>query len=162
MTDFERIRQYYKYFDEKNRLINTNSGKLEYVMTTDILEKNLPSEGNILDLGGGAGAYSFYLAEKGYQVYLADLSEDLIMMAKQQARESGDSNLISCDVVNAIDLSIYNDNQFDAILLLGPLYHLLEKDEREKMYIRSPQSSKNRWDSFCWFYPLPIRKHCYS
>ncbi len=132
MTDFERIRQYYKYFDEKNRLINTNSGKLEYVMTTDILEKNLPSEGNILDLGGGAGAYSFYLAEKGYQVYLADLSEDLIMMAKQQARESGDSNLISCDVVNAIDLSIYNDNQFDAILLLGPLYHLLEKDEREK------------------------------
>ena len=57
MTDFERIRQYYKYFDEKNRLINTNSGKLEYVMTTDILEKNLPSEGTILDLGGGAGAY---------------------------------------------------------------------------------------------------------
>ena len=132
MTDFERIRQYYKYFDEKNRLINTNSGKLEYVMTTDILEKNLPSEGTILDLGGGAGAYSFHLAEKGYKVYLADLSEELIMMAKKQVQESGNNNLISCDVVNATDLSVYHNNQFDAILLLGPLYHLLEKEEREK------------------------------
>ena len=132
MTDFERIRRYYKYFDEKNRLIRTNSGKLEYAMTMDILEKNLPAEGTILDLGGGAGAYSFPLAEKGYQVYLADLSEDLIMMAKQQAQESGNSNLISCDVVNATDLSVYHDEQFDAILLLGPLYHLLEKAEREQ------------------------------
>ena len=73
MTDFEKVKNYYSHFDEKNRLRNDNSGKLEFLMTMRILEKNLPpiqesdgADGNeasdvvsILDLGGGAGVYSF-------------------------------------------------------------------------------------------------------
>ena len=96
-------------------------------MTVKILEKNLPSNGTILDLGGGAGVYSFLLADKGYKVYLADLSDELINQAKEQRNEN-----VICNVVNAIDLSIYNDNQFDVVLLFGPLYHLLEDEERNK------------------------------
>jgi len=42
MTDFEKVKNYYKHFDEKNRLRNDNSGKLEFFMTMGILEKNLP------------------------------------------------------------------------------------------------------------------------
>ncbi len=78
MTDFNKIKNYYKDFDEKNRLSNDNSGKLEYDMTKKILENNLPENATILDLGGGSGVYSFLLANKGYKVYLSDLSEDLI------------------------------------------------------------------------------------
>ena len=132
MTDFNKVKNYYKNFDEKNRLQNDNSGKLEYGMTMKILEKNLPDNGIILDLGGGAGVYSFPLANNGYKVYLSDLSEDLIAQAKSQKQEENTANLISCDVVNATDLSIYNDNQFDVVLLFGPLYHLLEESEREQ------------------------------
>ena len=132
MTNFDKVKNYYKNFDEKNRLKNDNSGKLEYYMTTKILEDNLPSSGTILDLGGGAGVYSFPLAEKGYNVYLSDLSEDLINQALEQKKEEKVDNLLSCDIVNAIDLSIYSDNQFDVVLLFGPLYHLLEESEREK------------------------------
>ena len=87
MTDFDKVKNYYKSFDEKNRLINDNSGKLEYYMTMKILEEYLPSDGTILDLGGGAGVYSFPLAKKGYNVYLSDLSEDLINQALEQTRQ---------------------------------------------------------------------------
>ena len=147
MTDFEKVKNYYKHFDEKNRLQNDNSGKLEFLMTMGILEKNLPqvngetgtvrgiesaSGVSILDLGGGTGAYSFPLAKKGYKVTLADLSETLLAQAKKQKEEDKVQNLISCDQVNATDLSCYKDNSFDVVLLFGPLYHLTEKSEREK------------------------------
>ena len=41
MTDFEKVKQYYNKFDEKNRLINDNSGKLEFEMTMRILKSYL-------------------------------------------------------------------------------------------------------------------------
>ena len=127
MTDFNKIKEYYKNFDEKNRLVNDNSGKLEYEMTIKILHDNLPEQASILDLGGGAGIYSFQLAKEGYKVCLADLSDELISQAKT---DDVDNTLISCDVVNATNLSIYGDSKFDVVLLFGPLYHLLDKKER--------------------------------
>ena len=154
MTNFEKVKNYYSHFDEKNRLRNDNSGKLEFLMTMRILEKELPPvkvtenpEGavangaagansmdgvSILDLGGGAGVYSFPLAKKGYKVTLADLSETLLAQANKQKKEDNVQNLISCDQVNATDLSCYNDQSFDVVLLFGPLYHLTEKNEWEK------------------------------
>ena len=88
MTDFDRVREYYKKFDEDNRLINDNSGKLEYEMTMKSLNKYLPKNGVILDLGGATGVYTFPLAQKGYQMYLADLSPDLIEKAKEKASKA--------------------------------------------------------------------------
>lgn len=132
MTDFDKIKEYYSVFDEQNRLIRDNSGKLEYEMTMRILEKHLPEEGTILDLGGGAGVYAFPLAKKGYKVYLADLSERLIGQAKERKEVEKTENLVACDVVNAMDLSIYQDNMFDVVIALGPFYHLTEEDERRK------------------------------
>ena len=102
MTDFNKVKYYYSHFDEKNRLRNDNSGKLEFLMTMQILEKYLPAVNagekagadagaheniSILDLGGGAGVYSFPLAKKGYKVTLADLSEDLLALAKKLKEE---------------------------------------------------------------------------
>jgi ubiquinone/menaquinone biosynthesis C-methylase UbiE len=153
MTDFNKVKHYYSHFDEKNRLRNDNSGKLEYLMTMQILEKYLPGVDDgmnvthrqkartdsgagkkisILDLGGGAGVYSFPLAKAGYEVTLADLSEDLLAMARKQKEEDDLKNLVSCDHVNATDLCSYKNDQFDVVLLFGPLYHLLENDERQK------------------------------
>lgn len=132
MTDFNKIKNYYNDFDEKNRLSNDNSGKLEYDMTKKILENNLPENATILDLGGGAGVYSFLLANKGYKVYLSDLSEDLINQSIEQKNKENNQNIISCDVVNATNLNIYEDNKYDVVLLFGPLYHLLDESERNQ------------------------------
>ena len=152
MTDFDKIRNYYKNFNEKDRLINDNSGKLEYEMTMRILSKYLPKEAKILDLGGAAGVYSFPLAEMGYEVYLADLSEDLINQAKEQ-NEGKINKIKSCDVVNAIDLSIYKDSEFDVVLLFGPLYHLLEGSERKQCLNDVNRVLKNNGTVFASFIP---------
>lgn len=130
MTDFNKIENYYESFDEKNRLQKDNSGKLEYELTLSILEKYLPKNGTILDLGGAAGVYTFPLAKKGYKMYLADLSEKLIYQAMETKKQLNEDNIISCDVVNAINLNKYENEQFDVVLLFGPLYHLLEESER--------------------------------
>lgn len=130
MTNFDRVKGYYRVFDEKNRLVNSGSGKLEYMMSMDLLKHWLPENGKILDLGGGAGAYSFPLAAEGYKVTLADLSEELIRQAEEQNEQT--DYPVTCNVVNAIDLSQYHDREFDAVLLMGPLYHLLEKSERDQ------------------------------
>ena len=173
MTDFEKIKNYYKHFDEKNRLQNDNSGKLEFLMTKRILEKNLPlptasSDVSILDLGGGAGAYSFPLAKKGYKVTLADLSETLLAKAKKQKEEDKVQNLISCDQVNATDLSCYKDNSFDVVLLFGPLYHLTEKSEREKCVSEIRRVLKTGGKVFASFIPhlsgsiALVQRFCWS
>ena len=173
MTDFEKVKNYYKHFDEKNRLQNDNSGKLEFLMTKRILEKNLPlptasSDISILDLGGGAGAYSFSLAKKGYKVTLADLSETLLAQAKKQKEKDKVQNLISLDQVNATDLSCYKDNSFDVVLLFGPLYHLTEEAEREKCVSEIRRVLKTGGKVFASFIPhlsgsiALVQRFCWS
>ncbi len=190
MTDFEKVKNYYRHFDEKNRLRNDNSGKLEFLMTMRILEKNLPPvqvtenpEGavangaagansvdgvSILDLGGGAGVYSFPLAKKGYKVRLADLSETLLAQASKQKKEDGVHNLISCDQVNATDLSCYKNQSFDVVLLFGPLYHLIEKTEREKCISEVGRVLKKGGKVFASFIPhlsgsiALVQRFCWS
>lgn len=129
MTDFDRIRHYYQHFDEDNRLQNDASGRLEFDMTLQLLSEHLPEKGRILDLGGATGVYSFPLAEMGYEVWLADLSETLLDIA----RKKDTKNLLKgCDAVNATDLSLYEDGCFDAVIAFGPFYHLTEEEERQK------------------------------
>ena len=71
MTDFDKIKKYYQSFNEKDRPNNDSSGRLEFEMTMRILNRYLPEDDDILDLGGGAGAYTFPLAELGYKMHLA-------------------------------------------------------------------------------------------
>lgn len=131
MTDFEKVKGYYSVFDEKNRLTQDNSGRMEYEMTMRIFEKYLPDRGRVLDIGGGAGVYAFPLAKSGYQVYLGDLSERLVEQAREQKKAENVENMISIDVVNATNMERYQDAFFDVVIVLGPFYHLTEEKERE-------------------------------
>lgn len=129
MTDFDRVKAYYSIFPEENRFKMMGfSGIMEYEMTMRIFAKYMGWNKTVLDLGGGAGVYSIPLAKAGHKVYLADLSERLIEVAKK----ADEDKLLTCNVVNATDLSIYEDSMFDTVLLMGPLYHLLEAPEREQ------------------------------
>ena len=47
MTNFDRVKGYYRVFDEKNRLVNSGSGKLEYMMSMDLLKHWLPENGKM-------------------------------------------------------------------------------------------------------------------
>lgn len=131
MTDFEKIKAYYSLFDEQHRLEKAE-GRLEFEIAFQLILQYLDKKDNILDLGGGAGRYSIELAKLGYTVRLADLSERLLSQAKNEIDSKQLPGLQGIDLVNAIDLSCYENNSFDAVILFGPLYHLLEADERHK------------------------------
>ncbi|KAI6774908.1 hypothetical protein HG530_001666 [Fusarium avenaceum] len=91
----------------------------------------------IADVGGGPGKIAFALADQGHHVDLIDLSRDLIRLAEieQDQRSTSAENpaiLASISVGDALEAIPLTNDSYDAVLLLGPLYHLLEETERKK------------------------------
>lgn len=80
-------------------------------------------------------------------MYLGDLSNRLIQIAKEKVNKVNNSNVISCDLVNATNLELYENDKFDVVLLFGPLYHLLDKEERQKCIKEVFNSGKFNNDS---------------
>jgi ubiquinone/menaquinone biosynthesis C-methylase UbiE len=128
--DGNKIKAYYAQEIEKDRL-NLDHFKLEGIRTKEIIRRYLVSDNlNIVDIGGGAGFYAFWLQSLGHRVSLIDLSPKNIALANDYA-EKHQANLNVCRVGDATNLP-FSDNEFDMALLLGPLYHLTEKEERIK------------------------------
>jgi len=124
----EEIRNYYASGVEKNRL-DQNYFKLEGIRTKEIISRYLPLPSqNILDVGGGAGYYAFWLQSLGHNVSLIDLSPDNIDLVRQSELEQGVS-LKHTSEGDARQLD-FPDDSFDLVLMLGPLYHLIDKAER--------------------------------
>jgi S-adenosylmethionine-dependent methyltransferase len=84
----------------------------------------------VLDIGGGPGRYSLYLAAKGCDVTLFDLSSVNVEFAKEKAAEQGVS--LKTIVGDAREVDSIIREQYDHILLMGPMYHLLEEADRVK------------------------------
>lgn len=129
MTDFSKVKSYYTQFNEWSRL-DAPSGQLEFELTKKIIMKYLNDDDKILDLGGGPGRYTIELAKLGYMMSLADKSKELLNQARAKIDKLALTNVEAINEVNAIDLSIYDDDSFDVVLLMGPLYHLTKYDER--------------------------------
>ena len=115
---------------EKNRL-RADLGLLEFARTCELLvEKLPPAPAVICDIGGGYGEYSWWLASRGHQVHLFDLSEKNIQMASELGEEYPDAHLAGIRVADARSIPLA-DESADAALLFGPLYHIVEKQERQ-------------------------------
>lgn len=101
----------------------------EFEIAKHYLRKHLRGK-TVLDIGGGPGRYSVYLAEQGYDVTLVDLSEGNVALAKQKFLACGvNAKAYVCD---ARDLSSLRLGKFDNVLLMGPLYHLSDVGDRKK------------------------------
>jgi len=106
--------------------------RTEFAVTVRALTENLPpSPARVLDCGGGPGRYAIELARRGYQVTLFDLSPECLGLAEKKAAEAGLA-LAGYEQGTATDLSRFSDEAFDAVLLLGPLYHLLGEEDRRQ------------------------------
>jgi SAM-dependent methyltransferase len=122
------VLDYYDTFPEESRL-TLGPFQLEFERTKEILSRTLPQPpALIVDVGGAAGAYSFWLAERGYDVHLVDLSERLVAEARRRS-ERVDRPLASCCTGDARSLP-HPDGSADAVLVMGPLYHLPERSDR--------------------------------
>ncbi len=122
------IERYYGLGLEKDRLTQ-GVFQLEKERTWKILQKSLPSApAVILDVGGAAGAYAFPLAEQGYEVHLIDPVALHIEQARAHAKEA-QVQLASYSVGDARKIQ-QQDQSADVVLFLGPLYHLVKRQER--------------------------------
>ncbi|WP_220173465.1 class I SAM-dependent methyltransferase [Halopelagius longus] len=127
------IQEFYDSYgrNEWQRLEESIDGRVEYEETVAALEKFLPDSGRVLDAGGGAGRYALWLAERGYEVTLLDLSRRQTELAREQAIDHGLVDSISVIQGSITDLPLQNKT-FDAICCLGgPISHLL--DERDRL-----------------------------
>lgn len=103
---------------------------LEFAVTLSRIEASLTPNQSILDLGGGPGRYALVLARMEHQVDLIDLSQNAVQFAINEAAARG-VTLNRAATGDARDLSHYPDACFDTVLCLGPLYHLVEKADRD-------------------------------
>jgi len=123
-----KIEEYYYNYDEWGRLLRH---RVEFELTKRALDKYIPPGSSVLDVGGGPGRYSIYLAGKGHKVTLVDLSEKLVKQAIENSKNAGVT--VECIRGNALHLDkILPDRQYDAVLCMGPIYHLLEEAERKQ------------------------------
>jgi ubiquinone/menaquinone biosynthesis C-methylase UbiE len=125
----DRIVSYYREADEATRL-GTGWFQLEHARTQELIQRYLPpAPGTIIDAGGGAGVYACWLAARGYQVHLIDPVPKHVERARAASREQPEFPLASTEVGDARRLP-QADHSADAVLLLGPLYHLVEREDR--------------------------------
>jgi ubiquinone/menaquinone biosynthesis C-methylase UbiE len=120
---------HYAKVDEASRL-RTGWFQLEHARTQELILRHLPpAPATILDIGGGAGTYACWLAERGYQVHLIDPVPRHVEQARTASTQQPEHPLASAEIGDARHLA-QSDNSADAVLLLGPLYHLVERDDR--------------------------------
>jgi len=129
MTAENIITTYYENYDEKGRLSSKKTGQVEFLTTMRYIEKYLTPNSKVLEIGAGTGQYSRTIADMGHKVEALELVPHNIHIFKEAMKPEQDIKIIQG---NALDLSMYNDNQFDITLLFGPLYHLFTDEDKHK------------------------------
>lgn len=128
-TSEQRILNFYSEADEDSRL-RTGWFQLEHARTQELILRHLrPPPATLIDAGGGSGVYACWLAHRGYQVHLVDAIPKHIAQARAAAATQPQHPLASAEVGDARHLN-HPDTSASAVLLLGPLYHLVEKEDR--------------------------------
>jgi SAM-dependent methyltransferase len=102
-----------------------------YDLTWRYLKKYLPPSGTILEIGAATGRYTLPLCRLGYHITAVDLSAALIAENERQLAAEQFPSKPRFVVADARDLSDVTDTQFDAVLLMGPLYHLILENDRK-------------------------------
>lgn len=131
----DAVRAYYAQLGERewDRLTQPTDGAVEYAVNCRLLAAHLPSAGRVLDLGGGPGRYTIWLAQRGYSVTLAELSPHLLAIARERIAQAGVGDRVEAVVeADACDLSRWADGSFAAVICLGPFYHLPDPADRDR------------------------------
>lgn len=125
----------YENYREEDRLMTNNARRIEFLTTVRILDELFCDKKQILDCSAGTGIYSFYFADKGHIVTATDITPRHIDVIRNTL--STKDYEMKTSVLDATDMSIFNDESFDVVLNMGPFYHLTDKSDREKCFTES-------------------------
>ena len=122
------IEVFYYNASEETRL-DKGMGIFEFERIKSLIEKYIPSSHSIIiDVGGGTGKYSEWLAEKGHQVHLIEPVPKHIKLALNRANKLKNKFSVQLGESRKLD---FKNNFADLIILHGPLYHLQKKEDRD-------------------------------
>lgn len=133
----EQVRGYYQRLDigEWNRFERPLQ-RIEFLSTLRLIDKYLPNQGEACDIGAGPGRYSVELLRRGLKVTLFDLSPNLLSIARDHIARAG-LTASAFYTGDARDMSLFGDQLFDVVLVMGPLYHLKEPHHRIRVLSES-------------------------
>jgi ubiquinone/menaquinone biosynthesis C-methylase UbiE len=124
-NDLGVVVAHYEVSREQDRLVG-GLAELELVRTREVLGRHLPPPPRrILDVGGGTGVHAAWLLADGHHVHLVDITPGHVERAEATLAGAG----LTAAVGDARHLAA-PDASFDAVLVLGPLYHLVERSDR--------------------------------
>jgi ubiquinone/menaquinone biosynthesis C-methylase UbiE len=131
---------FYNKASEETRL-DKGMGIFEFERIKSLIEKYIPSTSSkIIDIGGGTGKYSEWLAKKGHQVHLVEPVPKHIKIAENRVNKL--KNKFSVQLGESRKLEFKN-NFADLIILHGPLYHLQKKEDRDLTISEAKRVLKN-------------------
>ena len=126
------VADYYNLIaDAEHNRLDLPLCRIEFESTVRLIEKYFPLSGSVCDIGGGTGRYTAELLGRGYTCRLVDLSEREIEIAKTHFRNEVSSK-VRAEIGDATDLFNLGTNEFDAGLLMGPMYHITQTDLRKR------------------------------
>ena len=116
---------------EWRRLERSPLRRAEWRLIIELLEEYIAPRSSVLDVGAGPGRYAeHFIRQRGCQVGLVDLAEECLGLFRSRMGGRWQRQILFTWKSCATDLSFIPDATFDAVLLMGPLYHLLEHEER--------------------------------
>ena len=128
MEAHQYLTDYYSNYDEDGRL-TTKHGTVEFLTTLRYIERYIKQGDYVLEIGAATGRYSHALARKGYTVDAVELIEHNIEIFRKNTQPD---ERITIKQANAMDLSTFSDNTYDITLMLGPLYHLFNNEDKRQ------------------------------
>ena len=127
MGDRSEIVEFYETLYDEAVRGESVSVQIELARTQEIVCRYLTTPGlRVADIGGGPGVHARWLANDGHHVTLVDPVARHVEAVRSIESSAGS---LRAELGDARHLDL-EDGAFDAVLLLGPLYHLLEGDER--------------------------------
>ncbi len=136
----EILNKFYNEICDEDTRLDQKHRKLEFLTTDRYIQKYLKPNCRILEVGAGTGRYSLYYASQGYKVNSIEYVQHNLDVLKSKITDN--MNIVA-EQGDAIDLSRFEDNIFDIVLVLGPLYHLYTEEEINKCINEAKRVCKN-------------------
>src|ERR1700733_9801936 len=123
------IEQFYSGASEEKRL-TYGLGPLEFERNKELIARFLPAKASfIIDVGGGPGVYTEWLAGMGHNVHLIDPVKKHIQQAQKRAAKLKKQFKVVLGEARLLD---FPGEVADIVIEHGPLYHLQQRVDRVK------------------------------
>jgi SAM-dependent methyltransferase len=134
------VREWYSTKNEDNRAFKSRADGLEFYFTKKLLEKYITKQCKVIEIGCATGYYGMFLSDKCKNYVGVDLSPEHIDIFNKKIVKHNIENILTM-VGNATNLSQINDDEFEVVLIFGPMYHL-PPEERNLVFIEAKRICK--------------------